>query len=336
MAEPHARHDARPTAPPRDGGGAWRAVLPVLRLMTTFALTLAGAALVIQLLLWAAPGDPVDLVPNGAEVRAQLEAEWGLNEPLLQRYGHFLLRALRGDLGTSFTYRPGATVTALVLPAAARSLGVLLPALALALAVGLGLGFLTAGRQSLLKRGLQAVSVAPVFLLAFIAVQVLNELAFRGMAAGLFARPSWFALPDAESGLKLTLAITVLAVGSGALAEVHAAVEDEIVRLRNAPFVDAAIARGAPAWRHVLWNLLPQLATIASGRAAFFAGGLIIVEKVLHLNGVGSMLWQSCRMRDYPVALGITLLAAAAVAGARLAGDLVRVVVDPRLRETGA
>jgi peptide/nickel transport system permease protein len=203
-----------------------------------------------------------------------------------------------------------------------------------ALAVGLGLGFLTAGRRSALKRALQAVSVAPVFLLAFIAVHVLNELAFRGMEAGIFGRPAWFALPDAESGLKLALAVAVLAVGSGALAEVHAAVEDEIVRLRNAPFVDAAIARGAPVWRHVLWNLLPQLATIAYGRAAFFVGGLIIVEKVLHLNGIGSMLWQACRMRDYPVALGITLLAAAAVAGARLAGDLVRVAVDPRLRET--
>jgi ABC-type dipeptide/oligopeptide/nickel transport system permease component len=313
----------------------WRTLLPVLRLLASFALTLAGAALAIQLLLWAAPGDPVDLVPNGAEVRAQLEADWGLDQPLPVRYGRFMLRALRGDLGTSFTYRPGATVTALVLPAAVRSLGVLLPALVLALTVGLGLGFWTAGRRSLLGRALQTVSVAPVFLLAFIAVQILNEVAFFGMEAGWFGRPSWFALPDAESGLKLALAVTVLAVGSGALAEVHAAVEDEITRLRNAPFVDAAIARGAPAWRHVLWNLLPPLATIAYGRAAFFVGGLVIVEKVLHLNGVGSMLWQACRMRDYPVALGITLLAAAAVAGVRLAGDLVRVAVDPRLRESG-
>lgn len=332
MAEqvPRSAEDVAPPGSP--GVVAWRLAFPVARLLLVFLLTLAGAVLVIQLLLWASPGDPVDLVPNGEEVRAQLEVEWGLNQPLAVRYAQFMGRALQGDLGTSFTYRPGAPVSELVLPAAGRSLKLLLPALVLAIAAGLGLGFLTAGRGVALRRSVQLISVAPVFLLAFVAVHLLNEAAFRGMEAGWFGRPSWFALPDADSALKTALAITVLAVGSGALAEVHAAIEDEIVRLRNAAFVDAAIARGAPVWRHVLWNLLPSLATIAYGRAAFFVGGLVIVEKVLQLNGAGSMLWQACRLRDYPVALGITILAATAVCGARLLGDLVRLAVDPRLR----
>ena len=332
MADPHLRSD-EPAATEPAPAGSWRRGVPVLRRVAVFALPRAGAVLAIQLLLWASPGDPVDLVPNGEEIRDQLEAEWGLDRPLPQRYALFLGRALQGDLGSSLTYRPGATVTELILPAAGRSLKLLIPALALAMGLGIGLGLLTAGRSSLLRRAAQVVSVAPVFLLAFLAVHLLNELAFHGMEAGWFGRPSWFALPDADSVLKTTLAIVVLAVGSGALAEVHAAVEDEVVRLRNAPFVDAAVARGAPVWKHVLWNLLPPLATIAYGRAAFFVGGLVIVEKVLHLNGAGSMLWQACRLRDYPVALGITVLAAGAVCGARLLGDLVRIGVDPRLRE---
>jgi len=335
MAAPH-RDPARHGSPrPRWTEASLRIARPVVGLAANFALTLAGAALVIQLLLWAAPGDAVDLVPNGDEVRAQLEAEWGLDAPLPSRYLRFLASAAQGDLGTSLTYRPGAPVSALVLPAALRSAGLLVPALVLALAAGLGLALLTAGRSSAVRRVVQAVSVAPVFLLAFLAVQGLNDLAYRAIEAGYIARPAWFALPDADSALKTVLAVVVLAVGSGALADAHGAIEDEIVRLRNAAFVDAAIARGAPAWRHVLWNLLPALATIAYGRAAFFAGGLVIVEKVLHLNGAGSMLWQACRLRDYPVALGITLLTAAAVCGARLAGDLLRVAVDPRLREAG-
>ncbi len=332
MAEPHLRTEENPTSSPAPAG-SWRVVVPVLRLLVTFLLTLAGAVLVIQLLLWASPGDPVDLVPNGEEIRVQLEQEWGLDKPLPLRYLDFLGRALEGDLGSSLTYRPGATVTELVVPAALRSLRLLIPALILAMGLGIGLGFVTAGRGSVLRRLAQVISVAPVFLLAFLSVHVLNELAFHGMEAGWFGRPGWFALPDTDSALKTALAITVLAVGSGALAEVHAAVEDEMVRLRNAAFVDAAVARGAPVWKHLLWNLLPPLATIAYGRAAFFVGGLVIIEKVLQLNGAGSMLWQACRLRDYPVALGITILAAAAVCGARLLGDLVRISVDPRLRE---
>ena len=127
--------------------------------------------------------------------------------------------------------------------------------------------------------------------------------------------------------------LVVLAVGSGSLAEVHAALEDEIVRIRNAPFVDAALARGAPIAPHVLLNLLPPLTTIMANRTAFFVGGLVVVEKVLLLNGAGSMLWQACGARDYPLAMGLAIVAAAVVCATRLMGDVLRVGVDPRLRE---
>ncbi len=333
MAEPVADKPTQ-AAQQRSAGsaGALGLGLAVARQLAAFALTLAGAALAIQLLLWVSPGDPVDLVPNGEQIRAELEAEWGLDQPFLVRYGRFLGRALQGDLGSSLTYRPGAEVSELVLPAAGRSLRLLLPALGLAMALGLLMALLTAGHRSVLRRGGQILSVAPVFLLAFLAAHLLNESAHAAMQRGMIERPDWFALPDTDSLLKSLLAVLVLAVGSGALTEVHGALEDEIVRLRNAPFVEAALARGAPVWRHLLWNLLPPLTTIASSRAAFFVGGLVIIEKVLHLNGAGSMLWQACRLRDYPVALGITVLAAVAVCSARLLGDLVRLAVDPRLR----
>ncbi len=286
-----------------------------------------------QLLLSLAPGDPVDLVPGGEEVRAGLEAEWGLDAPVLVRYGRYLARAATGDLGTSLTWRPGAPVADLVWPAAARSLGLAVPAVGLALVTGVLLAWATAGRRSWRRRIVQALSIGPVFLLAFVAVTVLNETTWTLVERGLVARPSWFALPDTASGLRTALAIVVLAVGSGSLAEVHAALEDEIVRIRNAPFVDAALARGAPIAPHVLLNLLPPLTTIMANRTAFFVGGLVVVEKVLLLNGAGSMLWQACGARDYPLAMGLAIVAAAVVCATRLMGDLLRVGVDPRLRE---
>ena len=59
----------------------------------------------------------------------------------------------------------------------------------------------------------------------------------------------------------------------------------------------------------------------------------MILEKVLLLNGVGAILWQAALLRDYDLALGISLLAATFVSLARLAGDTVRIAVDPRLQE---
>jgi peptide/nickel transport system permease protein len=303
------------------------------RLVLSFLLTLAGAVLVTQLLLSLAPGDPVDLVPGGEDVRAGLEAQWGLDEPFAVRFGRSLAKAVTGDLGTSLTWRPGAPVLGLVWRAARRSLGLGFGAVWVTLGAAVLLAWATAGRPSWRRRFVQAISIAPVFLLAFASVTVLNEATWALVERGWILRPSWFALPDTPSGLRTGLAVAVLALGSGSLAEVHAAVEDEIVRLRNSSFVDAAEARGAPTAPHVLWNLVPALTTIMANRAAFFVGGLVVVEKVLLLNGAGSMLWQACGARDYPLALGLTLVAAATVCSARLAGDVLRLAVDPRLGE---
>ncbi|MEE2751381.1 MAG: ABC transporter permease [Myxococcota bacterium] len=303
-----------------------------MRPCVSFFATLVGAIFLAQLLLWLAPGDAADIVANDPKLREALVQEWGLDQSPLQRTLIFLGHAIQGDLGTSLTYRPGASVTGLVLPASIRSLGLLLGALLVSLVTGVGIAFHTAGRKSWLRRMIQIGSVVPVFLLAYASMTLLNEWTFSLMQAEVISRPGWFALPDQDSFLKTCLAILVLGVGSSALTEIHVASEQELQRIRRSKFIDAARARGANTTPHLFWNLLGPLTTLASNRAAFFLGGLIIIEKVLHVNGVGAMLWQACRLRDYPLALGITFVAAALVCAARLAGDIVRVTVDPRLR----
>jgi ABC-type dipeptide/oligopeptide/nickel transport system permease component len=297
-----------------------------------FVLTLLGAALLAQVLLWSAPGDAADLLAGDPELRAALVLDMGLARPPHEAWWAFVTHAAQGDLGRSLTYRPGMAVIELVRPAALRSLVLVIGALFVSLGVGAGLAYVTAGRRSVSRRLLQAVSIAPVFLMAWVVVIGLNEWAFGLMQNGTIGRPGWFALPDQDSLLKWVLAVTVLAVGSSAVTEVHSACEDELKRIRRSGYVDAARARGERLWPHVIWNLVPPLTTVASSRAAFFVGGLVVVEKVLHLNGVGAMLWQACRLRDVPLALGITFAAAAVVCGARLIADLVRVTIDPRLR----
>jgi ABC-type dipeptide/oligopeptide/nickel transport system permease component len=234
------------------------------------------------------------------------------------------------------TYRPGMEVTAVIAGPALRSLGWLVSALGLTLVWGTAMAWITAGRRSLGRKVVQAVSILPVFLLAHMAVNGINELVFAAMKEGWIARPAWFALPDQPSAMRSALAVVLLAVGSGALSEVHAQVENALVRIRISGFVDAALARGAPTWPHVARNLVPALATILANRAAFFVGGLVILEKVLLLNGVGFILWEAALKRDYPLAMGITLFTAAVVCLVRLGGDTLRLVADPRLRIGGA
>ncbi|MFZ5475511.1 MAG: ABC transporter permease subunit [Myxococcota bacterium] len=300
--------------------------------LAQFVATLLGAVLFVQCLLAFTPGDAIDLMPNADVVRPQLEREWGLDRPLPERLVATTTRLARGDLGTSLTYRPGMPVAELVWRGGTQSLALLLPAVALGLVTALALGAWTAGRRSRLHRVVQAITVVPAFLAAYVTVTALNAGTWWLMEAGHVERPDWFALPVTPSPLRTAIAITVLAWASGGLSDLHAACDAELRRLRTAPFVEAARARGAAIAPHVLHNLVPPLASLAAARVATVLGTLVIVEKVMSLNGAGATLWQACLKRDYPLAIGITLVAAAVVCGARLVSDLVRITVDPRLR----
>jgi peptide/nickel transport system permease protein len=307
-------------------------IVALARRFAAFAMSLAGATLLVQVLLWAAPGDAVDLVTGDPELRAGLIELWGLDRPLHEQWLRFVGHALQGDLGTSLTYRPGTEVSELVARAVWTSAPTVILALLLTVACGVGLAYASAGRWLLPRRLVQAVSVAPVFLLAAVSITSLNELTFALMGEGWIDKPDWFALPIGDNLLKSALAVTILAVGSSALSEVHASADEELRRIRASGFVDAARARGAALWPHVLWNLVPPMSTVIASRAAFFVGGLVVIEKVLQLNGAGAMLWQACRLRDYPLAMGLTVAAAAVVTGMRLLADVLRLGVDPRLR----
>ncbi|MDG1482183.1 MAG: ABC transporter permease subunit [Myxococcota bacterium] len=301
-----------------------RLLAAILRHLLWFVGLVVGVLVLVQVLLWAAPGDPVALV-GGEDIRAGLEAEWGLDQTLWTRTGHLLT----GDLGSSLTVRPGAPVLGLITDSARRSLRLLAPALLLSL--GLSTVIAWSGRRWRLAH---AVSVAPIFLLAHLAVFSLNESTFALYQAGHITRPAWFALPLVDSPMRSALAITILAVGSGALSSMSGELSAAMQRIQESPWLEAARTRGTPLYPHILGNLLPPLLVSLASQVAFLTGGLVIVEKVLLLNGAGALMWEAALQRDYPLSMGLALLAAVAVCGARMLADVARLLIDPRLRIT--
>ncbi len=286
----------------------------------------------VQLLLVLAPGDAIDLLPNAAEVRPLLEAEWHLDASPPVQIALYLLDLIQGDLRTSLVYRPGMPVREVIAGPAVRSLGILATATVLAVGVGVGLAALTGGRRHAVRPLVWGISIVPVFLLARLSIAGLNAGAWSLVQAGRIDRPGWFALPLEDHPLRWALAVTLLAVGSGALAELHAEAEGLLQQIRASGYVEAARARGAPVWPHVLRNLIPPLTTLVTSRVAFLVGGLVILERMLNLNGLGAILWRAALDRDVPLVLGITLVTAAVVALTRLMGDALRTTLDPRRR----
>lgn len=302
-------------------------------LLARFTLVFIGALAFVELLLWAAPGDAIDLVPNGLELREMLAAEWGLDQPLLARIGDRLVDASRGDLGESLIVRPGTPVMSMTATSSLRSAWILFPALMLSTGTAFMLAYSEQGRSRQVSNLVHAVSTVPVFLLAWCGVSALNGASFWLMERGLITRPDWFALPLSDSPLRTALAISALAIGSGVLSGSHTELSAEMRRLIQGPMVFGLRARGTPLANHLLSNLLAPVASLAASRLTFLLGGLVIIETVLLFNGAGALLWQAALKRDYPLAAGLTLAAAAVVSSGRLLSELAQLLVDPRLQE---
>jgi peptide/nickel transport system permease protein len=270
-----------------------RGPLVALRRAAASLAVVFASSLVFGALCWMAPGGP----RSGG--RGYVEF-----------IGGFWWGALRGDLGASFRGQP---IVGLVWTGLGNSLPLVLGALGLSATLALALGWLTsgprgAGREPLLAI-VELVSWSPVFLLGYLAVVLL-------------AVP-----PDGPA--RTLAAICILAVGDGTLADLSLALRGELLRLRRADFVQFQRLRGIPLWRSLPRHLLLPLSRLLAARMSWLLGGVLVLENVLGIQGVGLLGYRAAQHGDFMLLLGIAVLAAAIVETARLAADLAA-RLDPR------
>ncbi len=316
------------------------------RLLLTRLGWLLPSFLVITAVTFAvahlAPGDPLQLsedsVTNQAvieDARRQLE----LDRPLLHRYGIWLGRLVRFDLGASVTdRRPVLDKIGEALP---RTVVVSGLALLLAVAASIALGTFLARRTDRLSGALSASLalasgvpsfwVAVLLLLVFATPRGVEWFPLQGLAsspeAGLFDRLWHLVLPVACLALPTT-AMLARYVREG----VAAALEQD--------FIVAARSRGLDErrllLRHALPNALVPVITIVGLQLPHVFAGSVVIERVFGIQGMGLLAYESIGTRDYPVVMGVSVVMAAVTLGSMFLTDLAAVVADPRARLPGS
>lgn len=279
-------------------------------------------------LLRAAPGGPFDtdagLTP---QTRAQLEAAYGFDEPLLTQYGRYLGRLLHGDLGPSYQY-PDRRVNELIAAGLPVSAALGASALLLGLAGGLALGALAACRAghwpdrlvsgfALLGLSTPGFVIAPLLILVF-------AVDLRWLPAG-----GW-------SGAPRDAVLPVLALTLPHLAVVAQLARTALVDVLQMPYIRTARAKGLPEslvlWRHALRPaLLPVLSYLGPAAAATLTGS-VVIEQVFGLPGIGRYFVLGAFNRDYGLVLGVVLLYGSLIVLFNFAVDLFYGVLDPRQR----
>jgi len=276
-----------------------------------------------------APGGPFDQEQSlPPQVRANLDAAYGLDQPLAVQYGRYLAGLARGDLGPSLRYRDF-RVTELIGSGLPLSLTIGLAAAVLAFLVGVPLGAWAAWRQdSRLARALMSFSLLGVVLPGFV-VGPLLALLF-----GIY----WpiFRVGGYEPGEASFLVLPVITLALPVTAYVARLTRESMREVLEANYIRTARAKGLPPrvvlWRHALRPALIPVVSYLGPAVAFVITGSLVVESVFGLPGSGRYLVQGAVDRDYTLVMGMIVVYGAFTLICNLLADLLYGWLDPRVR----
>ena len=276
-----------------------------------------------------APGGPFDNEQSPPpQIRANLEAAYGLDQPAYVQYFHYLQGLIHGDFGPSFRYRDF-TVTELIRQGLPVSLTIGLTALALAISIGIPLGMWAALRHDRPVDHLLRVAAILGIALPSLVVAPLLALVF-GVKLG------WLPVGGWDPGSVRPLILPVLALAFPLIAFVSRLTRASLLEILTSPFIRTARAKGMPEriviTRHALRPaLLPVVSYLGPATAAVLTGSLV-VETLFNIPGMGRYLVQGALNRDYTLVMGVVIVYATLTLAMNLLVDLLYSVLDPRIR----
>ncbi len=278
-----------------------------------------------------APGGPFDqeqvLPPT---IRANLDAAYGLDKPLLTQYIRYLGAALQGDLGPSFRFKDF-RVTELIAAGLPLSLTIGGAATLLALLIGVPLGVFAAwAPRSWLARVLMNLSVLGVVLPGYVIGPVL------ALVFGIY----WpvFRVAGYEPGNASFLVLPVITLALPVIAYLAQLTRTSMLEVLRTNFIRTARAKGLAArvilWRHALPPALIPVVSYLGPAVAFIITGSLVVESVFGLPGSGRYLVQGAIDRDYTLVMGMIIVYGVFTLICNLIADLMYGWLDPRVRLT--
>ncbi|MFI6102172.1 ABC transporter permease [Lentzea sp. NPDC051213] len=304
------------------------------------ALSLLMVAVLGFFLFRVVPGDPVVSMTRGrpttAAMQAELRAQFGLDRPLHEQFWSYFTSLLRGDLGTSFTFRR--PVSEVILERLGPTLLLVGTSTLIAVGLGLWLGVRAAWRRdSAFDRATTGVSLTlwavPTFWLGMLLMMATGDLfPSRGMRDTDTA-PDFFS-QAVDVGHHLVLpSITLVAV---VCAEYMLVMRSSLLEEMHAPYLVTARAKGLRddlvRRRHAVPNAVLPAITLVFLRFGLVVAGAITTETVFSWPGLGLLFYDALTGPDYLLLQGLLVVTAGAVVVMNLFADLLHGVLDPRVK----
>ena len=303
----------------------------VLKRLGQGLITIWFIATATFIAMHAVPGDPLssERMVN-AEIRANLEARYGLDKPLLEQYGIYLASMLRGDFGISYTQQ-NRRVNDIIrehFPVSA-TLGIL--SLVIATLAGVLWGALTAVYRNRLPDAIIMLLVIVGISVPNFVVAAVSQLVIVN-ANALFGRSL---LPVAGWGTVWHMLVPALVLGLTTMAYLTRLMRSSMLDIASSDFVRTARAKGLPPTRiflkHQLRNAILPVITVLGPQVALITTGGFVVELVFAIPGLGRYFVDAVQQLDYTVIMGTTVFYGAFLVLMVIVVDILYAVIDPRV-----
>ena len=259
------------------------------------------------------------------ELLEKTREEMGLNDPVLIQYGRWLGNVLHGDLGESSKFGESVwTQMTRKLPMTLKLAGV---SLIVVILISFPLGILSA-----VKKNKAADYIIRFF--SFFGVSMPNFWLALLLMYIFAVRLGWFKVVSTDSvqGMILPVATLTIPMISSYARQIRAALLEEL----NANYVIGARARGIPErriiWGHVLPNAILPIITLLGLSVGHLLGGAAIIETIFSWQGIGNMVVEAIRVRDYSLIQGYVIWMAIIYVTVNLMVDIAYRLLDPQIR----
>ncbi|HEY6395385.1 MAG TPA: ABC transporter permease [Candidatus Binataceae bacterium] len=303
---------------------------------------IVGITFLSFLVMSLVPGDFLsNLKMNPAispQVIRNMEAQFGLDQPLLVRYVKWLWSVLHLDFGMSLAYH--VSVTKLIGARAVNTIILSAGSMIFAWVIAIPIGIIVAVNQnSIWDRILSFFAFfgmsVPNFFLAFL-------MMYFALQTGWFPVGGTFSVDYAtlDAWSKIAdrinhLILPVFVLGVAGMASLMRLMRSQILEIKNSEFVRTARAKGLSErvviYKHVLRNALNPFVTMAGYSLGDLLGGAALVEAVMNLQGLGLLLLEAVRSLDIYLVMGSVLMGTVLLLLGNLLADLALVAVDPRV-----
>lgn len=304
--------------------------------LVALLLTVLAGSLVVFLVMKAAPGDPA-VSALGENARPELveafRAKHNLDQPWPVQYWRWLTGVLRGDFGQSLTVAGGREISGLIAARLPNTIFIGILALLMAVSISLVAGTIAALRRGKLPdtiaTSLAALGISmPDFWLSYVLILI--------FALGLGLFPAYGFIPPSQSFVEALHSgfLPALAVAAPLAAVFSRTLRTSLLEASHKDYVTAARSFGfKPTFVFLHWifrNALIPYITIVGLQIRYILGGVVVIERIFGISGIGSLMVDAAFARDYPVVQACAVVFLLIVLSVNLFVDVVCSLLDPK------